>query len=1113
MASTHIARISAGGVNDRRIAHSLYGYCTTAAATVMKQVSLYTGSNTDTDESWSNQDLFHGLTIKVRFQYTNSASNPTLNVNNTGALPIVRYGTTRVGTNSINSWAANQVVTFTYDSLLFTGGCWVIDYGYRTGNDNTIGYQIRTNSMSLPVSSNLYRHRILFTSADGTHFVPANNSNSTSTTTKKAVNQEKIDPFGQIVVYATTTTVAAENRPGPTYLWHQYTVSFGYSFNTTGGDLTLTPWTPVYIKCTPQSDGSAIIDPETPYVQELPFEKDGKIYIFFGVAYNAGAVQMFINHPVYYHDGNKIKLWTGESKDYSSYIENNIVENIAIFSDGAEDAPVKELNTNIIAIKGINTISINKFGKNVLNITPQEKLKDDETVESSITSWHSNRINVNQNIQATLTLQYIGTYTNGSIDIVCYNKSGNIISNSTLINTSNEIDIPYSTTFSFPEETDHFYICGEMTGNGGTSISTALIQLEFGSIYTDYEEINHTIYSIPIPSEVGTFYGGILNIITGELTVNMTGIDMGSLTWEESSTLTGRYYANLPDNSQTPYSEGDYNALCEEYPRWTVTSIALQPDNTFYVNSSRFSSTKKVVVRDTSVASAADLKTKLSGKNLIYSLYNWQYYDISIPIQVTTFLGKNNIWIDNGNIEITYRANLNKYINNKFIEITPDKTLSQLGIAADAKVVGDKINSLSNNYNDILNSAYIENEISGGLASFSDGANNIPVKSLIVDIKSIQDGINDPAPDNIRPINAWTGVKIVLNEKNLINKNIEYINGQVIDTHGKNSSNSSYRYTKPFIGVKPSTTYSVRCEKTTSISTAFTIVFYDSNKQFISRGTAISSTSNTGILYGNFTTPTNCKYIKFNIANFNINNIQIEEGNTSTDYSEPTVYNINFSLEAGTVYGGRLNVTTGELTVDRGIYTFDGIDSIKTVGTTSTNAQYISSQTRSCVNNDLTLKSNQYSTVVTSAPDASKVPSIRATVSTLYVFDNRFTDLETAASLVAANPIQIEYALPSPITYQLNPTEITTLLGRNNIWADTGDIEIVYRADTKKYIENLTTPDNDMIADANIPSGKYFMINNALYLSTAAITSGEAIVPGTNCTLTNLAEALNALNV
>jgi hypothetical protein len=96
-------------------------------------------------------------------------------------------------------------------------------------------------------------------------------------------------------------------------LWIIYTLSLGYSFNRTGAALTLTSWKPVYIKCAPQANGSAIIDADTPYVQALPTTNDGKIYIFLGVAYNATSIELLNNHPVYYHDGTGIRLWTGST--------------------------------------------------------------------------------------------------------------------------------------------------------------------------------------------------------------------------------------------------------------------------------------------------------------------------------------------------------------------------------------------------------------------------------------------------------------------------------------------------------------------------------------------------------------------------------------------------------------------------------------------------------------------------------------------------------------------------------------------------------------------------------------------------------------------------------
>ena len=72
----------------------------------------------------------------------------------------------------------------------------------------------------------------------------------------------------------------------------------------------MTTETPVYVKCAPQSDGSAIIDSTTPYVQNLPSSEDGKIYIFLGIAYSATNIELQANHPVYWYKDGAIRLYT-----------------------------------------------------------------------------------------------------------------------------------------------------------------------------------------------------------------------------------------------------------------------------------------------------------------------------------------------------------------------------------------------------------------------------------------------------------------------------------------------------------------------------------------------------------------------------------------------------------------------------------------------------------------------------------------------------------------------------------------------------------------------------------------------------------------------------------
>lgn len=234
----------------------------------------------------------------------------TLDINNLGAKPV--YYSTAAASYATTQFGVNTTMLFVYNETRVATGCWDLFYGYDS-NTNTIGYQVRTNSMSLPVNGSTGRYRILFTSADGEHFTPPTTSTSTNATSSRTVNQTPIDPFGDIVYYGYTTVLSSGDRVGTSYLWRQYTLSLGYSFNVTNAALTLTSWKPVYVKCAPQSDGSAIIDSTTPYVQYLPTTEDNKIYIFLGIAYDATHIELLLNHPIYYYKGGAIRLWTNAS--------------------------------------------------------------------------------------------------------------------------------------------------------------------------------------------------------------------------------------------------------------------------------------------------------------------------------------------------------------------------------------------------------------------------------------------------------------------------------------------------------------------------------------------------------------------------------------------------------------------------------------------------------------------------------------------------------------------------------------------------------------------------------------------------------------------------------
>ena len=253
-------------------------------------------------------ELTDGTIIMLKNGVVTSASGFTININNLGAKPC--YSNMATGNNitptaptrDTTIFNINYTMLFVYSADIVSGGGWICYRGYDA-NTNTIGYQLRTNSSNLEASDTGYRYRLWFTSADGKKWVPANTSSATDATASRTMNTRPINPFGPIVYNSTNGTVNSGARPAVGTLWQQYTLTIGYSYV-----VSLTAWDPVYVQCTPQTDGSAVMNA---IVKALPTSNDGKIYIYLGIAYSTTAMELRTEHPVFYHDGNGIKVWTG----------------------------------------------------------------------------------------------------------------------------------------------------------------------------------------------------------------------------------------------------------------------------------------------------------------------------------------------------------------------------------------------------------------------------------------------------------------------------------------------------------------------------------------------------------------------------------------------------------------------------------------------------------------------------------------------------------------------------------------------------------------------------------------------------------------------------------
>ena len=428
----------------------------------------------------------------------------------------------------------------------------------------------------------------------------------------------------------------------------------------------------------------------------------------------------------------------------------------------------------------------------------------------------------------------------------------------------------------------------------------------------------------------------------------------------------------------------------------------------------------------------------------------------------------------------------------------------------------------------ILN-AFPTDIASGSIASFTDGADDLPLKSLVVNIDPVQDlnGYSYPWP-------AGGG-------KNLFNGT--FLQGYWAYADGT-WVNSPNWITTEKIPCKASTSYTVSADAKATRWQGF--VWYDSNGDFISTDN-LNSNVNIGLTK---TSPSNAAYLIFNIAGYpgtndtiapsDVTYFQLEEGSSSTAYApyenicpisgwtgmqlnaNGTVIPISWQTEAGTVYGGTLDVTTGKLTVTMAMRSLNGTENWASATANGHTRQRVNSVLigiKQITGGGQTpnLISDIYPTKTPNATYAGTVGITNQQNSAdLYIMDNRYDYVGSASDYktwLSTNNLKVVYELAEPVTYQLTPTEVATLLGDNTIWADTGDTTAEYRADTKLYIERLTAPDSaDMIADANITSGQYFMVGNSLYKATANIANGSAIVVGTNCTRKSLSEALNEIN-
>ena len=279
-------------------ARVFYGTCDTAGGTSDKVVVC---------PSFTSADLIPGTIVSVLFSNANTAAIPlvNLNVNNTGQIytKIIINGRP-IDIPYASYIAANSIVQFVYD-----GTYWVAQSGIET---DTVGAY---SGDCLAGVVGIYRYALTLKISEQ-EWESVVRSSSTGTSKTKNPNKFLLD----------SPMVVVDNQSYPSGQKTLYNHTFlstiidtRYSANT--GSMTWSQRTkPFYLKGNVVDDGGVKkfqLADNTWWASSLPSSNDGFYYWYVGNMINEYQCCLSLSHPIYYHDGSKIRTYVIGGEKYA----------------------------------------------------------------------------------------------------------------------------------------------------------------------------------------------------------------------------------------------------------------------------------------------------------------------------------------------------------------------------------------------------------------------------------------------------------------------------------------------------------------------------------------------------------------------------------------------------------------------------------------------------------------------------------------------------------------------------------------------------------------------------------------------------------------------------
>lgn len=222
----------------------------------------------------------------------------------------------------------------------------------ETSDNNDVNYQNRIyySNPGLKAYAAGGRYTITFTK-DNNYVLPITSTDNSYSGGAKVYTTESFDPFGEIYYRNASGAIAAEAQIGNATLYRQIMVDARYSFTgvLNGSSSVMAANKPVYIVCTPQSDGFVKLA-ENPLAFELPATEDGLFYILLGYSYNTYQFELLLNHPIYWYKDGKIRQYFGDPYIINGHTVNADVPSDAKFTDTTYESKAAAQNGTAVSL-------------------------------------------------------------------------------------------------------------------------------------------------------------------------------------------------------------------------------------------------------------------------------------------------------------------------------------------------------------------------------------------------------------------------------------------------------------------------------------------------------------------------------------------------------------------------------------------------------------------------------------------------------------------------------------------------------------------------------------------------------------------------------------------